>query len=309
VSTLNKSRKGLIAKDDFVHYNQSVAHLYAPHDGFIDAMNRAGLISNIHIIADSEIHRFTPEGERRPNAWYVFFGEGGAFGNWRTGLRQTWFHHYAFRTDRAAIEAKVKAAQHRMRKKTDKRHRHAAMVAARRWKAAVDVVEHPYLIAKAVISHGLKIEDDHLLVPVCHERRIWSLQTISKDGVKRFLSGGRISGGYFPIGSLSQRLWIAEGYATAATVHEVTGDAVVCAFNASNLPKVAEYARARFRSQDIFMAADHDEAGINFALEAMRKHALEGAIWPELEKHDWNDYCITYGHRKTLLALTQGHRG
>jgi putative DNA primase/helicase len=170
----------------------------------------------------------------------------------------------------------------------------------------VPVTEHAYLKAKGVSAHGLKIEDDHLLVPVCHDRRIWSLQIISADGNKRFLSGGRISGGYFPIGTLGNRIWLTEGYATAATVHEVTGDSVVCAFNASNLVKVARHIRDQFIDLEIFVAADNDEAGIKAAKEAMRRHTLEGASWPDMIMADWNDYCAVYGANRTMTALLKG---
>ena len=306
MTTSPSSPHGLIAKDDFAHHNQSVAHLYAPHHGFKDAMNRAGLVTEVPIVPDGEIHRFTPEGDRRPNGWYVFFGDGGAFGNWRTGLRETWFRHDTCQSDRTKIQAQIKVAQQAMCEQRDRKHQQAMQIAVRRWNAALPVTEHAYLTAKSVSAHGLRIEDDHLLVPVCHDRRIWSLQIISTSGEKRFLSGGRISGGYFPIGTIGKRIWLTEGYATAATVHEVTGDAVVCAFNAGNLVKVARRMRDRFTDLEIFVAADNDEAGIKAASEAMKRHALEGAAWPDLFKADWNDYCAVNGASRTMTALLNG---
>jgi putative DNA primase/helicase len=306
VTTSPSSPHGLIAKDDFAQYNQSVARLYAPHDGFREAMYHAGLVTDVPIVPDGEIHRFTPEGDRRPNGWYVFFGDGGAFGNWRTGLRETWFRHDVSRSDRWKIKAQVKAAQQAMREQRDRKHQRARRIAARRWNAASPVTAHRYLKAKGVSAHGLRVEDGHLLVPVCHDRRIWSLQIISVDGDKRFLSGGRISGGYFPLGTPGRRIWLAEGYATAATVFEVTGDAVVCAFNASNLVKVAGHIRDRFTDHEIYIATDNDEAGITAAMEAMNNHALEGAKWPDIVRADWNDYCAVHGPEQTKEALTKG---
>ncbi len=68
-------------------------------------------------------------------------------------------------------------------------------------------------------------------------------------------------GCYFPIGKPGRRIWIAEGYATAATVHEITGNCVVVAFNAGNLADVAIAVRQRFRMAQIYIAADNDAVG------------------------------------------------
>jgi putative DNA primase/helicase len=305
VTTSADTRNGLIAKDGYAHYNQSVARLYAPLDGFKDAMYRAGVMTDVPIVADGEIHRFKPEGEKRPNGWYVFFGDGGAFGNWRTGLKENWYRGDICQSDRRKIQAQVKAAQKTLREKRECKHRESARIAARRWQAAVPTTEHPYLEAKGVRSHDLRIEGRNLLVPVCHGRQIRSLQIIFPDGRKRFLSGGRICGCYFPIGTPGERIWLAEGYATAATVHELTGDAVVCAFNAGNLVKVAAHIRERFTDRQIYVAADNDEAGISAAMLAMNKHNLEGVKRPDEEKADWNDFFVLHGAQRALEALSR----
>lgn len=192
------------------------------------------------------------------------------------------------------------------REKLDRRQRQAARIATRRWQAAAHATEHPYLKAKAVCSHGLRVEGYSLLVPLLSRRKICSLQTIAPNGNKRFLSDGRVSGCYFPVGTPGERIWLAEGYATAATVHEVTGDCVVCAFNAGNLVKVAGHIRERFIDHEIFIAADNDEAGVAAAMNAMNRHALEGAKWPDTMKSDWNDYCAVHGPDQTMEALMKG---
>jgi putative DNA primase/helicase len=192
------------------------------------------------------------------------------------------------------------------REKLDRKHRQAARIAIRRWRAAAPATNHPYLKAKGVCSHGLRVEGFSLLVPLLSRRKICSLQTIAPNGDKRFLSGGRVSGCYFPVGTPVERIWLAEGYATAATVHEVTGDYVVCAFNAGNLVKVAGHIRERFIDHEIFIAADNDEAGVAAAMKAVNRHALEGAKWPDTMKYDWNDYCAAHGPDQTMKALLTG---
>lgn len=114
---------------------------------------------------------------------------------------------------------------------------------------------------------------------------------------------GRKSGCYFPIGTPGKCIWLAEGYATAATVYETTGDCVVCAFDAHNLVKVAAHMRTQFIDREIYVAADNDDAGIKAATDAMKLHNLEGWKAPDDWKTDWNDHCASYGKEKTLQEL------
>jgi putative DNA primase/helicase len=109
--------------------------------------------------------------------------------------------------------------------------------------------DHPYLVRKGVPALGdLRLaRDGRIIVPVWNERgEIQSLQFIAEDGQKRFMTGGKMAGGYFPIkapGDKTGPLYVCEGYATGATVHLATGATVLCAFNAGNLKAVAEMAR------------------------------------------------------------------
>jgi putative DNA primase/helicase len=269
-------------------------------------MLNAGLVSDVVVTPDGEIHRFKADGDKNQDSWYVFYGDGGAFGNWRTTLRETWFRGDLNDERKREISKDVIATQKAAREKIARQHRQIATTARRRWDAAKPATEHPYLTAKNVQSHGLRIEGTNLLMPMWHEKRLWSLQTIAADAdgfSKRFMWRGRKSGCYLPIGKPGKRVWLAEGYATAATVHEVTGDCVVCAFDAHNLVKVAATMRALFIEREIYVAADNDDAGINAAQDAMKQHDLEGWVAPDEWKTDWNDHCTSYGRVKTLKAL------
>ena len=107
-----------------------------------------------------------------------------------------------------------------------------------------------------------------------------------------------------------ERIWLAEGYATAATVHEITDDCVVCAFDAHNLIKVAAHFRSRFIDHEIWVAADNDDAGIKAATDAMKQHNLEGWVAPDDWKTDRNDHSSVYGAEQTLKKLNsvEGHQ-
>src|SRR5262249_55221453 len=104
-----------------------------------------------------------------------------------------------------------------------------------------------------------------------------SLQFITDTGEKRFLTGGRKTGCYHVIGDIvgDGVAILAEGYATAATIHEVTGHTAIVAFDSGNLQSVAEALRAKQPNVRIVIAADNDQwtagnPGVAKATEAAR---------------------------------------
>src|SRR5262249_15790003 len=138
--------------------------------------------------------------------------------------------------------------------------------------------DHPYLLRKNVKPYGIKCAGSgHLLVPVRINGRIRSLQIINAGGEKRFLPGGQVAGGYFAIGAGAggDTIYLAEGFATGATVHAATGGAVYVAFNAGNLLLVAKMLRDKFSGAEIIICADDDNRtegnpGLTKAKEAAR---------------------------------------
>ncbi len=199
---------------------------------------------DVHPIPDGKIHRFRGPIDNNRNGWYVFHGDHGAFGNWKSDLYVKWSKRGQLSPDeRRAIQKKIQASKRRYTRETKARYERAAIEAAGVWKAATPCIGHTYLSKKGVLSHGLKVQGIHLLVPMYNGGKQWSLQKIAPDGSKQFLTGGKVSRCYFPIGKPKRRLWLAEGYATAATLHALTGDAVACCFNAGNLAMVAKSLR------------------------------------------------------------------
>ncbi len=233
---------------------------------FRAAIHNAGLTPPEVIEPDGRLHRFASNGKRGDDAgWYVLYDDGipaGAFGDWRTGASEIWradigrklspqeeaAHHArldAMRHEREAIEAKRKAEAHEK--------------AAAIWQAARPAPDdHVYLLGKGVKAHGLRVHDGALVVPMRIGTELYSLQFIAGNGEKRFLSGGRVSGCYFPIGKPEGVLCVAEGYATSASVHEATDCAVAVAFNAGNLLPVARALRAKFPDLRLILCADDD---------------------------------------------------
>jgi len=121
-------------------------------------------------------------------------------------------------------------------------------------------------------------------VPMIDESgEVQSLQMISGNGDKKFLAGGKMQGCYFPLGIIkpSTPVLIAEGYATAATLHEIIGLPVIVAYNAGNLLHVAKSIRAQYPNLSIIICADDDiktegNPGVTKATEAAR--AVNGNV-------------------------------
>lgn len=149
--------------------------------------------------------------------------------------------------------------------------------------------DHPYLIKKGISPHGLYQSGDLLLVPMRDAQgKLWGLQSINAQGDKRFPKGGKKKGCFHLIGTLGEMLYICEGYATGASVHEATGEAVAVAFDAGNLLPVADALRDKYPDAAIVIAGDNDKTGIEKATQA----ALVcggSCVYPETEGQDWND--------------------
>lgn len=94
---------------------------------------------------------------------------------------------------------------------------------------------------------------------------IWSLQFINSAGEKRFLTGAKKLGGYFLIGEINRAvpLCLAEGYATAVSVHMATGYPVIVTFDSGNIEDVAISIRKRFPEVVVIICADDDHTNKN----------------------------------------------
>jgi putative DNA primase/helicase len=233
---------------------------------FRDEIRVSGLTPPESVIADGQMHRFSTNGKHGDDAgWYILHADGipaGAFGCWRVGLSRTW---------RAPIGRELTAAEktaHFARLESIRKLR-VVEGAARKAEARAQANEiwnnaspasddHPYLKRKSVKPHGLRVSGLSLIVPVHEGSELHSLQFIEHDGAKRFLPGGRVGGCYFIIGTPTDRLCVAEGYATAASIYEATGTSVAVAFNTNNLLPVARALRTQFPTIKLIICADDD---------------------------------------------------
>jgi putative DNA primase/helicase len=191
------------------------------------------------------------------------------------------------------------------RTKLEKRQAHARQVAESvlvKCNPAPDT--HPYLVSKSVKAHGAFVHRGRLVIPVRDAKgTLHNLQIITTAGDKEFLAGGRVTGCCFPIGRLRKRLYLVEGFATGATIHEATGQPVAVCLFASNLQHVAEALRREYPTAEMVIAADNDadtprNPGRTAAITAARRFGLR-AVWPTFPAGsgltDWNDLAQEIG--------------
>ncbi len=133
-----------------------------------------------------------------------------------------------------------------------------------------------------------------------------NLQLINSDGLKRTLKGGQVKGAYHVIEGKKQagkRLWIAEGYATALTVHHLTGETVMVALSSVNLLSLASLARQKYPACQIVLAADRDLNGDGQSKAAAAADACEGIVALPPVFGDWNDAFMQKGEEATRKAI------
>jgi putative DNA primase/helicase len=218
-------------------------------------------------IPDGSIRRFHVPGDKvgTLNGWYLLFPDGiasGCFGSWKEGCSHTWSSRKpADYLEAQLIRQRIDEAKRQREAEQHHRNQNAAEQANRLWRGGTPPDwQHPYLKAKQIKPHGLRQSGDVLLVPLNYAGQLVNLQRIHPDGNKRFLYGGMVKGCYSPLGNIEagQPLYVCEGLATGASIHEATGHAVACAMNAGNLLPVGQYLQRRRADTVLIIAGDDD---------------------------------------------------
>jgi phage/plasmid primase-like uncharacterized protein/KaiC/GvpD/RAD55 family RecA-like ATPase len=294
-------------------------HIESPEDQLKDAMLSAGLKPPEAIHLDGKVHRFNSgtkgeKGHDKPG-WYIAFNDGvpaGRFGCWRSGVELTW---------KADIGRSLTVAEEmaQSRRLSEAKAQRDAEQAKTREVAAntVDLIwsqagaaspEHPYLQRKGIQPNGARITGDgRLMVPLYNsDGELSSIQYIAGDGDKKYHPGGQTGSMFWLVGSMddASTLYIAEGFATAATIAEVTGQPCAVAYSASNLVPVTGILKAAHPALDICIVADNDVSGVGqrYAEQASAKFGVRMTT-PPIEG-DANDY-VQAGHDLALLLKPQ----
>ncbi len=244
---------------------------------------------------------------------------GGIAYNWKTGERQSFFINTQTGVS-LSKEEKVRIEAEKVRRKTEliAKQNKAALKAQSLWASATPSLSgHPYLIKKRVKPHftrqanwtkSLYLEDkwqkitiaNCLLVPLYNEAgTIRNVQAIFPEKHpelarnKDFLAGAELAGLFSWIGDKTETVCIAEGVATAFTVHEDTGFRVYIAFTANNLLAVGQTIRKHLPNATIIFTADNDKSGVGLEKATEAARAVNGLVcMPPIVGFDFNDYAI-----------------
>ncbi|MBU2013219.1 MAG: toprim domain-containing protein [Gammaproteobacteria bacterium] len=218
-------------------------------------------------IPDGQIHRFQVPGDRAGsrNGAYALYLDGiasGWFGSWKANVWQPWSSRRPVNhLEDKLVTQRIEQARRQREAEQHQRQQVAAAEAVGLWAVAEPADPgHPYLVRKGCRPHALRQLGYVLLAPLYLGRQLVNLQRIYLDGTKRFLPGGRVTGCYSALGRLEEgkRIFICEGWATGATLHEYTGAAVACAMNAGNLFAVGDRLRLAYPDNQLVMAGDDD---------------------------------------------------
>lgn len=284
----------------------------SPVEEFAQRLQEAGLILDGPPIMDGEVHRVPVEGGKpgAKDGAYCGYGDGRPAGwlrNFKTGEHTIKWHATGHTLTGAEKESLRETAQQRMAERNEERQQ-AQVRGMRRayakWMEAVAApADNPYLASKGVETFN-GVKQDHngnLLVPGYNLEtgRVQTVQHILPDGHKRMEKDCPQTGAAFLVlpedmlikkmavkeflqnGDYAGPVLVAEGYATAASLHMATGQPVAVAFNAHNLVAVAEQLRARHPKAEITICADDDhhlDNNVGLARAREAAEAVKGKI-------------------------------
>jgi len=290
--------------DEFLRTLQNEGYL-------IDAINPNGKIQRMG----------TKDKPTSKSGWYAYHKGRypfAVYGDWRTGekkLLKGYDNSNLSIEARREIQANLRKIAKQKYKEQEKTYTEAAQKAKTVWDKSNPLFDSfNYLHNKKVKNYGLRSYKGQAIIPILDVKteELISLQFIGKEGVKRFLSGGRTRGGYHQIGKpKDNRIYICEGYATGAAIHEVTGDCVAVAFNSGNLQKVSRGLSERYPEHELIIAADNDRfneinVGVNKAKAAADSCNCAYVVpsFPEgSDGTDFNDLFINAGKDEVLSQL------
>lgn len=230
----------------------------------------------------------TETGGREKNGWYVLHevrmdsGDDllvGSFGIWQGNENNAQKVEIRRRDElsaqqREAIRKRIEQDQRRAKLEAKRMAERAAERARKAWEQCgreSPAGGHDYLLRKGVQAHGLRYSPQGaLVIPMLdgggrvHGLQIIRSKAAAQDGKhpeKEYWPAGLTKRGMYHLIGMPMDggvLLVAEGYATAASLHEATGLPVAVAFDANNLLPVAQALAKRYKLVKLLICADDD---------------------------------------------------
>ena len=265
-------------------------------------------------------------GERKLSGWYQLWMDQsvpfGRVGDYRVSTDQPTAIWKPENRKRQTITKTEREEIERLKKEVEvkkaEKHSKSAKRSQAMWEKGEDCEKHPYLETKGVLSYGLKVDENGLLmIPMLNNDLIVvGMQFISDDGTKRFLTGSKKAGSFFILGQeilkTSDTIYYGEGYATCADIYRDMSCPVFVSFDAYNLSKVAESVFETLKDRRHIFIADNDDSktGEKEAVKACQWIIKQGGVaevhMPET-KGDYNDHRAVSGEVIPALKFVDVH--
>lgn len=284
-----------------------------------------------NVALDGKIHRF-PRSGSRDSGWMIGWQNHGVksgkpyifaiVGDFKRNEEFEFRSQGITREDNRVIKDQQAQAKAIMEYERHQKRIEAAAKSSKIWANAQTFGSTPYMQRKKVSDlYGARITtidlDPVVIVPTLDiDGKLCGLQRIFADGQKRFMSGQAMKGMHFIFGNLDHAAsaFLCEGWSTGASIHQATGEPVICAFNASNLSVVGLEIKKKFNELTITVCGDDDQWGEkNIGREEGDKAALAvrgAAVFPTFSSNnfkptDFNDLHLFEGLEKVKEQLQE----
>jgi phage/plasmid primase-like uncharacterized protein len=249
----------------------------------IEHMSSNGFPFDASLKCDGQLHRFSRDSKKnQPDEWYVSYERTSTRGNpylvcsyatwsgnqekfvYKSCDRNKSFSHEELEEIQAKGVSRQKQLEHQVKEEREQRINYAKEI----WEQAIEAPttkrQITYLERKQVKAYKTKYGFDSyqhpvLVIPFCNsDSEIQAVQLIQEDGTKRIY--GVKKGNFHVLGDIEDctLIYVAEGYATAASIHEVTKNPVVVAADCGNLHSVISNLRSKYPNSKIVITADND---------------------------------------------------
>lgn len=297
-----------------------------------------------YLKTDGKLHRFSRDSKKnQPDEWYVCYEglskKGNSYlichyGTWSGGQEAFTYNSYETslgisQEERAEIDAIEKQRKKQLDQELYKEKKKRIEKAQNTWDQSLEnptTKEHTaYLERKQVKAYGIKYRVDYhgipaIVIPLSDiNGQLQAIQCIQEDGSKKIY--GVKKGNFHVIGMIVTQLpiFITEGYATAASIHQATNSPVVVAFDCGNLKLVVHNLREKYPLAKLIIAADDDHEvpenpGRTKAEEVAKIYGCDvivpifsdDSIFPSNERFtDFNDLHVHFGIDKVAEQLNK----
>lgn len=281
------------------------------------------------VVADGKIRRFRlDDKDTKLSGWYKAYtnyaNDNGEpyiyiiYGSWKSDERKKF----------SGLTRKLSSAQNRLHKDQyekakkeaeDQRaaeHERVAKECAEFWETLEERGASPYLDRKKISGDlGIRYRElgQYIYVPVRDiDGKIWSLEEINAEGKKLSFPGGRKVGGFHIIGTLGETIYLAEGFATAASIHLATGNGCICTFGTGQFKAVAGIFRKHYPDKKIVICGDLNHPSKKSASEKLAEDAAKNVtgsvIFPVFKNSTDEDFPTDFNDLHSREGLEEVKR-